>query len=70
MKNKMFNYVCILIARLIAATVAYFLWNWLVPRLFNGPYLTWWETLGLSILISSLTGFFRRMQIEGDNNDT
>ena len=26
------------------------LWNWLVPELFNGPELTYWQTLGLFIL--------------------
>jgi hypothetical protein len=26
------------------------LWNWLIPDLFNGPELSWWQTLGLFIL--------------------
>lgn len=26
------------------------LWNWLVPSLFNGPVLTYWQTLGLLVL--------------------
>ena len=26
------------------------LWNWLVPELFNGPLLTYWQTLGLLVL--------------------
>ena len=26
------------------------LWNWLVPELFNGPVLNYWQTLGLFIL--------------------
>lgn len=26
------------------------LWNWLIPDLFNGPELTYWQTLGLFIL--------------------
>lgn len=26
------------------------LWNWLVPELFNGPDLTYWQTAGLFLL--------------------
>jgi hypothetical protein len=26
------------------------LWNWLVPDLFNGPVLNYWQTLGLIVL--------------------
>jgi hypothetical protein len=26
------------------------LWNWLVPTLFNGPIITFWQTLGLLVL--------------------
>jgi hypothetical protein len=26
------------------------LWNWLVPELFNGPVLTFWQTAGLFLL--------------------
>jgi hypothetical protein len=26
------------------------LWNWLVPDLFNGPELNYWQTIGLFIL--------------------
>ena len=28
--------------------VVMWLWNWLVPELFNGPVLGYWQTLGLS----------------------
>ena len=30
--------------------VVMWLWNWLVPELFNGPVLSYWQTLGLFIL--------------------
>jgi hypothetical protein len=30
--------------------VVMWLWNWLVPDLFNGPELNYWQTLGLFIL--------------------
>ena len=30
------------------------LWNWLVPELFNGPTITFWQTTGLYFLINLL----------------
>jgi len=30
--------------------VVMWLWNWLVPDVFNGPVLGYWQTLGLLIL--------------------
>ncbi len=30
--------------------VIMWLWNWLVPELFSGPVLTYWQTIGLLIL--------------------
>lgn len=30
--------------------VVMWLWNWLVPELFNGPVLGYWQTLGLLVL--------------------
>ncbi|MFH0759834.1 MAG: hypothetical protein V2B15_21270 [Bacteroidota bacterium] len=30
--------------------VVMWLWNWLVPELFHGPVLGYWQTLGLLIL--------------------
>lgn len=39
------------IAGLIAFTfVVMWLWNWLVPDVFNGPVLNYWQTLGLLVL--------------------
>jgi hypothetical protein len=32
------------------------LWNWLVPILFNGVTLTFWQTFGVTILIDLLFG--------------
>lgn len=32
------------------------LWNWLVPTLFNGTVLTFWQTFGLTILLDLLFG--------------
>ena len=30
--------------------VVLLLWNWLVPELFNGPELNYWQTLGIMVL--------------------
>lgn len=30
--------------------VVMLLWNWLVPELFNGPLLNYWQTLGILVL--------------------
>lgn len=32
------------------------LWNWLVPSLFNGPQITFWQALGLFVLAKILFG--------------
>ncbi len=45
--------VIFLIFVIVIGTVVYgtqWLWNWLVPDLFGGPVLTYWQTLGLLVL--------------------
>ena len=45
------KFVVLGIAAMIAFTfVVMWLWNWLVPEVFNGPDLTYWQTLGLLVL--------------------
>jgi hypothetical protein len=39
--------------------VAMGLWNWLVPALFSGPVITYWQALGLLVLARLLVGGFR-----------
>lgn len=34
------------------------LWNWLVPDLFHGPAITFWQALGLLVLSKLLLGGF------------
>ncbi|MGN6511849.1 MAG: hypothetical protein ACTHLD_20460 [Chitinophaga sp.] len=43
-------------AALLGFTTMY-LWNWLIPSLFNGPVITFWQALGLFILCKLLFGF-------------
>lgn len=37
-----------------------YLWNWLVPLLFHGPILTFYQTIGLLLLSKILFGGFGR----------
>lgn len=54
---KMILIIPIIIAAVTFATMS--LWNWLVPALFSGPVITFWQTLGLLILSKILFGGFR-----------
>lgn len=38
--------------------VTMLLWNWLVPELFSGPVITFWQALGLLALSKILFGGF------------
>jgi len=33
------------------------LWNWLIPVLFNGSLINYWQALGILLLARLLTGF-------------
>lgn len=35
------------------------LWNWLVPALFHGPAITYWQAAGLLILFGLITSGLR-----------
>ena len=35
------------------------LWNWLIPDLFNGPHITFWQACGLILLSKILFGGFK-----------
>lgn len=35
-----------------------YLWNWLVPSLFHGPVITFWQTIGILVLSKILFGGF------------
>ncbi len=40
----------------IYAIPVYFLWNWLMPIIFELPRITLWQSLGLSLLTGFLFG--------------
>jgi len=43
---------------LIGGCITMSLWNWLIPELFNGPVITFWQTIGLLLLSKILFGGF------------
>jgi hypothetical protein len=45
--------VCVL----LLGTVIMLLWNWLVPPIFNGPEISFWQALGLFLLAKIIFGF-------------
>ncbi len=51
--------VILVIALGVVSAIAMYLWNWLVPTLFSGPTITYWQTLGLLLLSRLLLGGLR-----------
>lgn len=41
------------------------LWNWLIPEIFAGPVITFWQSLGLLLLAKLLVGFPGKGHHEG-----
>jgi hypothetical protein len=48
--------VCLLFVFLFG-WVTMLLWNWLVPVIFDGPVISFWQALGLLVLSKILLGF-------------
>jgi hypothetical protein len=46
--------LAVLAAVFFFAWITYLLWNWLVPVLFNGPIISFWQALGLLALTKIL----------------
>lgn len=46
------------LAMLVFVWVTMSLWNWLVPDLFNGPAISFWQALGLLVLSKILFSGF------------
>jgi hypothetical protein len=48
---------CVVLGLIFASVIGLitmYLWNWLVPDLFNGPEITYWKALGLLVLTKIL----------------
>jgi hypothetical protein len=57
MKRGAFFFKCVValtLAIFFFAWITYLLWNWLVPVLFSGPAITYWQALGLLALTKIL----------------
>jgi hypothetical protein len=59
MKNNILEYILTIIGLLILAVILFgyptlLLWNWLMPTIFNLPYITFWQACGLNLLASIL----------------
>ena len=46
------------VAIAVFGSIVMLLWNWLVPRLFGGPEVGFWQALGLLLLSRILLGGF------------
>ncbi len=60
MKKLWIAKVLVIVPLILAAVTAltFSLWNWLVPELFHGPLITFWQALGLLLLSKILFGGF------------
>jgi hypothetical protein len=58
MKLKFF--VLFLMAMFVFGLVVMLLWNWLIPTLFSGPEITYWQGIGLLLLSRILLGGFSK----------
>lgn len=54
--RKMFWFIAIVATVTLAVMM---LWNWLIPELFNGPIINYWQAFGLLLLSKLLTGMGR-----------
>ena len=53
MNKGVFFLRCVVVGLLAVFAVGFvtmLLWNWLIPTLFNGPVITYWQALGLLLL--------------------
>jgi hypothetical protein len=57
LKIAKWTLVCVLFV-LLFGYITMSLWNWLVPVLFNGPVINFWQALGLLVLSKILFGGF------------
>jgi hypothetical protein len=53
---------------LVFGGITMLLWNWLVPTVFNGPMISFWQALGLLLLSKILFGGFGGKRWGGHHN--
>ncbi len=49
-----------ILAVLAIGFVVMYLWNWLIPALFNGPVISFYQALGILVLSKILFGGFKK----------
>ena len=54
----------VVVASILFAFPTMWLWNWLMPHLFNLPQITLWEALGINLL----TGLLFKSSTASSNN--
>ena len=55
---KIFLFIVLgILAVIVFGWVTMSLWNWLVPELFHGPVIGFWQALGLLLLSKIIFGF-------------
>ncbi|MBK7650957.1 MAG: hypothetical protein IPJ20_09725 [Flammeovirgaceae bacterium] len=72
-KMVMFAVVAVCIAFGVVMGTMY-LWNWVIPEVFNGPVINFWQTLGLlalskiffGTLVEDVTGTGVILEVHGD----
>lgn len=42
-----------------SAWLLWLLWNWLIPAIFHGPEVTYFQAWGLMVLLGLILGFIR-----------
>ena len=64
MRTKAFKFISMAVLIVAIATAVIYvlmlLWNWLVPDLFSGPEITFWQAAGLLLLSKILFSGFNK----------
>jgi hypothetical protein len=66
-KKILFMILVIPVVLVLFVLIVMYLWNWLIPTLFGGPIVTFWQALGLLILSKILFGGFKGGRSHGYN---
>lgn len=43
----------------LIAWIFQLIWNWLVPGLFGGPTITFWQSVGVNAILSIVGSYFK-----------
>ena len=59
MKNNILEAILLIVGLIVLAAILFalplqLLWNWLMPTIFNLPYIGFWQACGINLLASIL----------------